>query len=185
MSQVNTELGRSSSALISLGESGVRALFGLPNGTISLNDGHGKSHSMGSTIAYGFPTGISVESGSYMYGQGEATVTLTINGDGTLSFYGTGDGYNGANIQGMYYCSPAPAASFALPIYIRWLNTGTTFMTSSMLPNNWYQISGSYQTLTLSAYENEMESESCYLNFTVDFANIYTVPVSMMAYVTM
>ena len=43
MSQVNTELGRSSTATISLGESAVRALAGVPSGTISMNNLRGKS----------------------------------------------------------------------------------------------------------------------------------------------
>jgi len=44
MSQVDVELGRSSTATISLNDSAVRSLFGISSGTISLNDGHGKSN---------------------------------------------------------------------------------------------------------------------------------------------
>lgn len=44
MSQVNTELGRSSSATLSLNDSEVRFMARvLPNGTISMSDLHGKS----------------------------------------------------------------------------------------------------------------------------------------------
>jgi hypothetical protein len=43
MSQVNTELGRSSSANISLNEAAVRALAGVPSGAISFQDLRGKS----------------------------------------------------------------------------------------------------------------------------------------------
>jgi hypothetical protein len=43
MSQVNTELGRSSSATISLGESAVRTLAGVPSGAISFQNLRGKS----------------------------------------------------------------------------------------------------------------------------------------------
>jgi hypothetical protein len=43
MSQVNTELGRSSTATISLNESAVRSLAGVPSGTISMNNLRGKS----------------------------------------------------------------------------------------------------------------------------------------------
>ena len=43
MSQVNTELGRSSTAAISLGESAVRTLAGVASGTISMNNLRGKS----------------------------------------------------------------------------------------------------------------------------------------------
>lgn len=43
MSQVNTELGRSSTAQISLGESAVRTLAGVASGAISMNNLRGKS----------------------------------------------------------------------------------------------------------------------------------------------
>lgn len=43
MSQVNTELGRSSTAQISLGESAVRSLAGVASGAISMNNLRGKS----------------------------------------------------------------------------------------------------------------------------------------------
>ena len=43
MAQVNTEMGLSSSAAISLNQAGVRSLFGKASGAISLSDGHGKS----------------------------------------------------------------------------------------------------------------------------------------------
>ena len=44
MSQVNTELGLSATANISLNQAAVRSLFVKPSGAISLNDGHGKSN---------------------------------------------------------------------------------------------------------------------------------------------
>ena len=43
MGQVNTELGRSATATISLGETAVRALAGVASGAISMNDLRGKS----------------------------------------------------------------------------------------------------------------------------------------------
>lgn len=43
MSQVNTELGRSSSAQISLGESAVRTLAGVASGAIAMSNLRGKS----------------------------------------------------------------------------------------------------------------------------------------------
>lgn len=43
MDQVNTELGLSSSALITLNDTAVRNLFGKPSGAISMSDGWGKS----------------------------------------------------------------------------------------------------------------------------------------------
>jgi len=43
LSQVNTELGRSATAPISLGETAVRNLAGVPSGPISLSNLYGKS----------------------------------------------------------------------------------------------------------------------------------------------
>jgi hypothetical protein len=43
LSEVNTELTFSASALISLNDSAVRGLFGVASGAISLNDGYGKA----------------------------------------------------------------------------------------------------------------------------------------------
>jgi hypothetical protein len=43
MSQVNTELGRSATATISLNESAVRSLAGVPSGAISMDNLRGKS----------------------------------------------------------------------------------------------------------------------------------------------
>lgn len=51
MSQVNTELGRSSTAQISLGESAVRSLAGVASGQISMNNLLGKSAGETITIA--------------------------------------------------------------------------------------------------------------------------------------
>jgi hypothetical protein len=44
-SQINTELGRSSTAQISLGCSTVRTLFGQASGSVDMNTGHGKAAS--------------------------------------------------------------------------------------------------------------------------------------------
>lgn len=43
LSQVNTELGRSATATISLGETAVRSLAGVPSGAISMDNLRGKS----------------------------------------------------------------------------------------------------------------------------------------------
>lgn len=44
MGQVNTELGRSATATISLNETAVRTLAGVPSGTISMDNLRGKSN---------------------------------------------------------------------------------------------------------------------------------------------
>lgn len=51
MSQVNVELGRASNATISLGESAVRTLFGVPSGAISMSQGYGKANEFSFTIS--------------------------------------------------------------------------------------------------------------------------------------
>lgn len=43
LSQVNTELGLSATATISLNDAAVRGLFGVASGTISMSDGYGKA----------------------------------------------------------------------------------------------------------------------------------------------
>jgi hypothetical protein len=50
LSQVNVELGLSTTAQISLNDAAVRNLFGKPTGTISLSDGYGKSNEFAFTI---------------------------------------------------------------------------------------------------------------------------------------
>lgn len=49
-SQVNTELGLSSTAQISLNDAAVRSLFGKASGAISMSDGHGKSAAFSASI---------------------------------------------------------------------------------------------------------------------------------------
>ena len=44
MSDINTEMGRALTYQFSLNDSDVRALAGIPSGSISLNDFHGKSY---------------------------------------------------------------------------------------------------------------------------------------------
>lgn len=51
MSQVNTELGLSSTTTISLNQSNVRTLAGVPSGAISMNNLRGKSNQFAFTIA--------------------------------------------------------------------------------------------------------------------------------------
>lgn len=51
LSQVNTELGLSATAQISLGNSNVRTLFGKASGAISMSDGYGKANQFAFTIS--------------------------------------------------------------------------------------------------------------------------------------
>jgi hypothetical protein len=60
MSQVNTELGRSATATISLGESAVRTLAGVASGAISMQNLKGKSNAPTFTPAGGDSAGTAV-----------------------------------------------------------------------------------------------------------------------------
>lgn len=51
LSQVAVELGRSSTATTSMGETAVRTLFQVPSGQISMSDGYGKSNTFAFTIS--------------------------------------------------------------------------------------------------------------------------------------
>ena len=51
LSQVNTELGLSATAPISMGSSSVRTLFARASGAISMSDGHGKANKFKVTIS--------------------------------------------------------------------------------------------------------------------------------------
>ena len=51
LSQVNTELGYSSSATISLNDSAVRTLFGVSSGAVSMSNGYGKANQFAFTIS--------------------------------------------------------------------------------------------------------------------------------------
>jgi hypothetical protein len=73
MSQVNTELGRSATATISLNESAVRTLAGVPSGTISMNDLRGKS-----AVSFDPAGGASAGEAVYLFAEGEFDAQVTI-----------------------------------------------------------------------------------------------------------
>lgn len=120
MSQVNTELGLSATAAISLNDASVRNLFGKPSGAISMSDGYGKS-----SYRYGTPGG-----NFYYAGPGAGAVDLYIsdgqpydrfqiylaynsggNTTGVLvdSYLdASGNYYQYSNISGDYYWYPSP-----------------------------------------------------------------------------
>lgn len=98
LSQVNTELGLSATANISMNSSNVRTLFGKASGTISMSDGYGKANVFNGTISsnqtnlnlrtWALANGwngttaatITVASGVYVYSTGTGTPGLTIDG---------------------------------------------------------------------------------------------------------
>lgn len=98
LSQVNTELGLSATATISMGNSNVRTLFGVPSGAISMSNGYGKSNKFTFTISAnqtdanlrtlavnaGWNQSTAVEatigSGVYISASSTGSPALTING---------------------------------------------------------------------------------------------------------
>lgn len=94
MSQVNVELGRGSTATISLNETAVRNLAGVSSGTISMNNLRGKS-----AVAFspdgGTTTGSRVALDAYGSTYAEVTIQCTQNATWTY----TGGSGGGASIS--------------------------------------------------------------------------------------
>jgi len=91
MSQVNTELGRSSTASINLNETAVRTLAGVASGTISMDNLRGKT---AFTLAFNNAENISLSD------RGQPSTyqaTYTLNRDATCSKYGLAFGLDLAN----------------------------------------------------------------------------------------
>ena len=84
MSDINVELGKSATALISLNDADARALAGIASGQISLSDFYGKSRF---TPAFS-PAGTITAYDRGSSGQGSRTAEITINSDGTISKVG-------------------------------------------------------------------------------------------------
>ena len=100
LSAVNTELGLSATAQISMNDSVVRTLFGAASGAITMNNGYGKSNRTPLSVTYstnttdaslniaalgGYVSGktdvtVTVNSGVYVYGSSTGTPGLTISG---------------------------------------------------------------------------------------------------------
>ena len=100
LSAVNTELGLSATAAISLNDAAVRTLFGVASGAITMTNGHGKSNRTPLSVTYstnttdaslniaalgGYVSGktdvtVTVNSGIYVYGSSTGTPGLTISG---------------------------------------------------------------------------------------------------------
>ncbi len=110
-SQVNTELGLSSTAQISLNDSAVRTLFGKASGAISMSDGHGKANQFAFTISANQVNAnlrslavaagwnqtsavvATVNSGVWIYSTSTGTPALTINGSFPNGVTLTNNGY--------------------------------------------------------------------------------------------
>ena len=103
LSAVNTELGLSATAVISLNDAAVRTLFGVASGAITMNNGYGKSNrtavsytystnttnaslniaALGGYVAGATDVTITVNSGIYVYSTSTGTPGLTLSGGAT------------------------------------------------------------------------------------------------------
>lgn len=95
MSDVNTELGRSSTASISLGETAVRTLAGIASGAISMNDLRGKSNAATYTPSggtSGSPTAV------FQTGGPNSSTTITASRAVTWTYTRTSGSFGSANV---------------------------------------------------------------------------------------
>jgi hypothetical protein len=93
MSDVNTELGRSSTATISLGETAVRTLAGVASGAISMDNLRGKSSGPVFTPAGGESSGAPVA--LYDSASGNQIAVVTISCDQSAVWTHTRTGFYG------------------------------------------------------------------------------------------
>jgi hypothetical protein len=103
LSDVNTEIGYSPTALVTMNDTNVRTVFGIASGQIDMNSGHGKAWrktltstfsantvtaSLDVTTISGYVAGISditvtINSGIYIWSDSTATPALTLTGGTT------------------------------------------------------------------------------------------------------
>lgn len=172
MSQVNTELGRSSTATISMNETAVRTLFGVASGGIAMSNGYGKSNAFTFTISshqananlrtlavnagWNQSSAVTaiIASGIYIYSTSVGTPALTIDGSWPGGVTLVNNGFimgMGGHGGGYYYTAVAPAAT-----YVNWeLSAGGNAINlgvSCTIQNNSYigggGGGGSYGSLT-------------------------------------
>ena len=100
MSQVNVELGLSSTAQLNLSAALVRTLFGVASGQIKMSDGYGKSdrvsisHTFTSTTTNASLNVTSISG----YIAGKSDITITVNGG--VYLYATSTGSAGLSLSG-------------------------------------------------------------------------------------
>lgn len=92
LGNVNTELGRSSTATISLGETAVRTLAGVSSGAIALSNLYGKSNAPAVSFSPdgGTSAGAAVTLSDWASGGMTASVTISCSTDAVWSYTRSG-----------------------------------------------------------------------------------------------
>ena len=126
MSQVNTELGRTSTATISLGETAVRTLAGVASGAISMDNLRGKSNAP--AVSFSPDGGTSAETAVPLSDliAGGGTASITINCSESAVWNYTRSGSFGTPTTGT---NTATSRSFTLT------NTTTTIRSTTWTVN--------------------------------------------------
>lgn len=129
MSQVDVELGYSSSATISLNDTAVRTLFGKSSGTISMSDGYGKSSGFTVNVVDSGDVDYNIyvfDSGTHGGARGSISPTGTYQG-WAFSTYGEFAIYRDAGASGTkHYSDP-----FVTNLAMTGTNTGFYALTLS------------------------------------------------------
>lgn len=100
LSQVNTELGYSSTATISMNDAAVRTLAGVPSGAISMANLQGKSNRVAISYTFSGTTADAALNVSSIggYNAGKSDITITVNSG--VYLYATSTGNYGLNLSG-------------------------------------------------------------------------------------
>jgi hypothetical protein len=114
MSQVNTELGLSSTAQLSLNCSALRTLFGIASGAISLNDGHGKA-SGGSQIFLGPYSNSGYSYHTWIVPSGVTSVSVLAQAPGGSSYSGNSGTGGAVMFVNNYPVTPGNMHDFGIP----------------------------------------------------------------------
>jgi len=151
-SNINVELGLSSTAQLSIGGAAARALAGVASGAISLSNFYGKTNYLDQQT---ITNGVTGDKGGSYYGYKGFSPTCGSISDGTFN------PYSGAAIQGLYWTS---AGSVIFRVAGSQSNSGWTtvqFVRSSdgqtltlNRANGSYSNAGSYTQWTWTGYSS-------------------------------